>query len=252
MIGEFSAFLQRLLQLILSLLPIFALTWLATFVVLVALFKGVKNRVRARVTHFDETIRVWAQTLRFKTIDEATQSERVARTWFFRFWTNFASAPSLSVISLLFPFFIYHRVLQFSGDPATAFHEMKAWLFPGLCYAGSMLLSFVIKKVFNRVRPPRKEHAFGYKLKDASFPSGHSLTAFCFWISLALVISLSGLLPFTASLAFTILAVLIIGLTGLSRVYMGVHFPSDVMGGYFIGVLWCVVWTVATYGRLAA
>jgi membrane-associated phospholipid phosphatase len=62
-----------------------------------------------------------------------------------------------------------------------------------------------------------------------------------------------------AALAFTLLAVIIVGLTGLSRVYMGVHFPSDVMGGYFIGAMWCLAcflaWCLACflaiYGRVA-
>lgn len=240
----------------LALLPWFALAWLVTFFVLVAFFRGVKNRVRARVTHFDETLRTWASTLRFKTIDQTTQQERVARTWFFRFWTNFASAPSLSFFSLMFPFLMYHRALGTfnvtdNTNALNAFDKMTLWLFPGLCYAGSMLLSFVIKKVFKRVRPPRKEHAFGYKLKDASFPSGHSLTAFCFWVSLSLVVWLSGAFSFPAALAFTVLAVVIVGLTGLSRIYMGVHFPSDVMGGYFIGAIWCVACYLAIYGKIA-
>jgi hypothetical protein len=166
LIGEFFNFLSALLRLIFVLLPWFSLAWLVTFFILVAFFRGVKNRVRARVTHFDETLRTWAHGLRFHTIDEATLRERVARTWFFRFWTNFASAPSLSFFSVMFPFWMFHN-----APPANdllgmymPFNHMKIWLFPGLCYAGSMLLSFVIKRVFKRVRPPRKEHAFGYKL----------------------------------------------------------------------------------------
>jgi undecaprenyl-diphosphatase len=36
-------------------------------------------------------------------------------------------------------------------------------------------------------------------------------------------------------------AILIVTLTGLSRVYLGVHFPTDVLGGYSMGLIWCVV-----------
>ena len=103
-----------------------------------------------------------------------------------------------------------------------------------------MLLSYVLKRVFKRVRPPRKGFAFGHKLKDPSFPSGHSLTAFVFWMSCAAtVVRWSGWNAGAVAM-FCIVALLITGLTGLSRVYLGVHFPSDVGGGYLIGLVWCV------------
>jgi undecaprenyl-diphosphatase len=107
-----------------------------------------------------------------------------------------------------------------------------------------MLLSFFSKRVFKRVRPVREAGAFGHKLKDGSFPSGHSLTSFCFWFMLAATSIASGM----ASLwiAPIIAAVfLIVALTGVSRVYLGVHFPTDVLGGYSMGLLWCVVCYIA-------
>jgi membrane-associated phospholipid phosphatase len=48
-------------------------------------------------------------------------------------------------------------------------------------------------------------------------------------------------------LLFGILAVTVVALTGLSRIYLGVHFPSDVIGGYIIGAVWCVMCFAALY-----
>jgi membrane-associated phospholipid phosphatase len=178
------------------------------------------------------------------TVERDESSERLHWSWFFRFWTNFASAPSLSFWSLAFPFWMWHMRRSQSSDDA-AFATVLPWLLPGICYYGSMLMSYVLKRVFKRVRPPRKGYAFGHKLKDPSFPSGHSLTAFCFWTMLAIVVTVTSTSVPTV-LAFALVGAAIILLTGLSRVYLGVHFPSDVLGGYFIGTVWCL----SCYGPL--
>lgn len=247
-------FLGALLRSLPPLLAPFALAWIVSTAILVLGFSGVKNRVRNHITQLDNTIRAWAATLRYKiagneAVERDETTERIVLSWFFRFWTNFASAPSLSFLSLAIPFLFWMNI---RGGQVSA-EEKVAWLhflLPGLCYAGSMLMSFVLKRVFKRVRPPRKGFAFGHKLKDPSFPSGHSLTAFCFWMMcVATVIRWSGWSSI-AIILFTFVAIAIVALTGLSRVYLGVHFPSDVLGGYFIGLVWCVACYVALSPRL--
>ena len=209
-------------------MPRLLLAWLITAVVLCTGFRGMKKYVREHLIAVDKEIRAWALTLRFREPQTET-SERVARTWFFRFWTNFASAPS--VLTLSFVVAIWAEATQ--TKPVIFF-------LPGLCFASSMALSFVSKRVFKRARPERKQGSFGHKMKDASFPSGHSLTAFCFWFMLAVAVFLATLsVPFTV--LATVLAITIVSLTGLSRIYLGVHFPSDVFGGYTIGIVWCFV-----------
>jgi membrane-associated phospholipid phosphatase len=244
LIAEFLQFLSALLSALPALFPRFAAAWIISLIILVLVFSTAKRRVRERVTHFDEAVRFWAGGLRYR-LREDLSTDRIARTWFFRFWTNFASAPSLSTFSLLVPF-IYWRIER-GPEPffGPQFRMTSLMLFPGLCYAGSMLLSFVIKRYFKRQRPPREGKAFGYKLRDPSFPSGHSLTSFCFWLPMALVVAQSGFWPLLAVLLFFLVAVTIVLLTGLSRVYLGVHFPSDVLGGYTIGAVWCLACYIA-------
>lgn len=240
-------FLTQLFTVLPGLLPRFVLAWALTFVVLICTILWLKKHIHPHVLRADAKIRAWARTLRYEDVTSTGpgSAERHARTWFFRFWTNFASAPSLIVFSILVPIVAYWLVSN--QEPSTAVNVInRNWLgpriffLPGLCYAGSMLLSFVSKRVFKRVRPERPEGAFGHKLKDGSFPSGHSLTSFAFWIMLSIAVGIFGA-PLWVSVLLWSGAILTIILTGLSRIYLGVHFPSDVLGGFSIGLVWCIV-----------
>jgi membrane-associated phospholipid phosphatase len=241
--GEFLHFLPQIF-------PRFAAAWFLCLLFLIYAFRTLKPRLQSRIVRFDETLQLFARRLRYRLqqADAALEpnkppTERVLLTWFFRFWTNFASAPSLSVISIGMAIWMFHRarISFILSSFITPFYFTEKWLLPVLCYFGSMGLSYVLKRVFRRVRPVREKGAFGHRLKDGSFPSGHSLTAFCFWIMCALVVSTP---------LFALVAIAIVLLTGLSRIYMAVHWPSDVVGGYVIGAVWTAFCFVALRGVL--
>ncbi len=257
--------LQAFLAALPALLPRWIAAWLLCLILLIYAFRALKPHVRPHALRVDERLRAWAKGLRYHDIPEQAEAkvvqERTWLTWFFRFWTNFASAPSLSFFSVAVPVWFYHQdrlmphniVLEFfdAADEAIFhFHHTDWWLLPGLCFSGSMLLSFVVKRVFKRVRPPIERGAFGHKLmKDPSFPSGHSLTSFCFWSMMTVSVIHSGA-PAWASALFAGVAVNVVALTGLSRIYLAVHFPSDVLGGYTIGLVWSVICYLALRGAL--
>ncbi len=223
-----------------DILPRFALAWLVSLLVLALVVSLLKLVVRPQVLRTDARIRAWAKALRFQDITATgpDAGERHARTNFFRFWTNFASAPTLTFLSLA-------TAIWATGN---ALHPRFFYL-PGIAYAGSMLLSWVSKRIFERARPVREEGAFGHKLKDGSFPSGHSLTSFCFWFMLPVAASAAGIA--VSWVAFLVLAAFVIViLTGLSRIYLGVHFPSDVLGGFGIGAGWCLLCYLAVQAKL--
>lgn len=216
----------------------FLMAWLATCALLVVLFFLIKPRLKDRALVVDQSLRARAHRVRFGSHeheDVALRRERVLLTWFFRFWTNFASAPLLITASLLVPFVAYRHSM------ATGVFDSKfaaAWLLPGLCYSGSMLLSFVLKRIFRRKRPPLQTGDFGYKLiKDPSFPSGHSLTSFCFWAFVPVAAFYTGT-PQNVVIELALLSCIVVIMTGLSRIYLRVHFPSDVAGGFIIGTIW--------------
>ena len=229
LIAAVGAFARQFIAFIPTVGPRLVLAWLLTFVVLMVIFVGLKPRLRGHLMKLDTHVRDWASLLRYRDQADPT-TDRVLRTWFFRFWTNFASAPSLIALSLALALW----AMGTKQTHATLFY------FPGFCYMGSSFLSLFSKRVFKRPRPTRAEGSFGHKMTDASFPSGHSLTSFCFWVGCVLMAAQlgAGALPYAA---LACVAILTIFCTGLSRIYMGVHFPSDVLGGYTIGLVWCVV-----------
>jgi membrane-associated phospholipid phosphatase len=101
----------------------------------------------------------------------------------------------------------------------------------------SLLLMFSLKYLFRRTRPltPLLEHAKGY-----SFPSGHALMSFTFY---GLLIYLTWLNIKNAWLKWLCITglVLLIFAIGLSRVYLRVHYASDVVAGYCMGFIWLLL-----------
>lgn len=112
--------------------------------------------------------------------------------------------------------------------------------------AGAGLLNGVLKLSFARVRPAA---FFEYPLPASpSFPSGHALYAACVFGGLAALLS-ARLRSRVSQLAVWCAAVTLMLLVGLSRVYLGVHYPSDVFAGYAVAIIW--VTAVAFGDRLA-
>ena len=107
---------------------------------------------------------------------------------------------------------------------------------------GGMLISNVLKHGFDRARPDL-EHAA--QVFSPSFPSGHAT------LSAVTFLTLGGLLTRTnedwgVKVYFLIVAILLTIVVGISRVYLGVHYPSDVLAGWCIGTAWALLcWAAA-------
>lgn len=99
---------------------------------------------------------------------------------------------------------------------------------------GSSLIDELLKSLFHRDRPSlhRIIEASGF-----SFPSGHSMTAVAFYSSLAFLLwrHIPSRLGRGVLIFFSVGFILMIG---VSRIYLGVHYPSDVIGGYFASGCW--------------
>lgn len=104
--------------------------------------------------------------------------------------------------------------------------------------AGGMLINTVLKLAFDRPRPQLFEWRTDYA-GLSSFPSGHASTAMVVYVALAYVVA--RLEPGTAlrRMTFSLFALLVV-LIGLSRLYLGVHYPSDVIAGYAVGLAWAM------------
>lgn len=95
-------------------------------------------------------------------------------------------------------------------------------------------LSEVQKYWIARARPDLEPHLV--VVKTSSFPSGHATSSMIFYLTLALALAPPGWRRIAAAGA-----ILLSLLIGLSRVMLGVHWPSDVIGGWSFGMLWVLL-----------
>jgi undecaprenyl-diphosphatase len=110
---------------------------------------------------------------------------------------------------------------------------LAGWL---AAFAGGGLLDVVLKLVIRRPRPPGA--AAFLQHYSWSFPSGHAMGSLIGYGMLAYVLTLLWIHHRSAQIAVVLGAALLIIAIGFSRLYLGVHYFSDVVGGYAAGVLW--------------
>lgn len=101
-----------------------------------------------------------------------------------------------------------------------------------MCSLGSYGLNELIKHYYRRIRPIKY---FLIKQGGYSFPSGHAMVSMTFY-SIFIYIYLRNKNWGKKKVLIWILNYLFIGLIGFSRIYLGVHWPTDVIGGYIIGL----------------
>jgi undecaprenyl-diphosphatase len=107
---------------------------------------------------------------------------------------------------------------------------------------GGMLLSNVLKHSFDRPRPDLVAHAA--QVFSPSFPSGHAMLSAVTYLTIgALLASMHD--SRRLKVFFLGLAIFITVIVGLTRVYLGVHYPTDVLAGWCLGAAWAAIcWTV--------
>lgn len=108
----------------------------------------------------------------------------------------------------------------------------------GSAVAGAWILSPILKALFDRDRPRIVEWRTPY-VGQASYPSGHAMMGMVLYITLAFILHRLGGRRWVSAVAITIAGLLII-LIGTSRVYLGVHYPSDVLAGFAVGFSWAM------------
>jgi undecaprenyl-diphosphatase len=110
---------------------------------------------------------------------------------------------------------------------------------------GGLIVSTLLKNLFARPRPQLVPHLSS--VYTSSFPSGHSMLSACVYLTLGAL--LSRLVPRWRVKIFCIgVALFLTFIVGLSRVYMGVHYPTDVLAGWAAGLVWAIVcWLAARW-----
>ena len=145
--------------------------------------------------------------------------------------TALGSAPTLVI-----------AVLAVAGFLALA----KAWrvaIFTLVACGGGLALSSLLKYTIDRPRPELVPH--GNQIYTSSFPSGHSMMSAIVYLTLAALVA--RLIEKKRLKGYTLgVAVMLTLLVGVSRIYLGVHWPSDVLAGWSAGAAWALgCWLVA-------
>ena len=121
----------------------------------------------------------------------------------------------------------------------------RSAVFLAFAVGTGQILSHLSKTFFDRPRPDLVPH--GTEVLSSSFPSGHSMMAAVTWLTLAVMLARAE--PQRRMKVYWItLAALVTVAVGVSRVYLGVHWPSDVLAGWMIGAAWALLcYTVAEW-----
>ena len=115
--------------------------------------------------------------------------------------------------------------------------DWRAAALVAAAFLGAFVWSNLVKAIVERPRPPASLALVS--VTGAGFPSGHATQAAAFYGMLALVLTVRR--PVATRVAAWVAALVVVAAVGLSRVYLGAHWLSDVLGGYALGALWVAV-----------
>jgi len=146
-----------------------------------------------------------------------------------------ALTPTITVITDLGDRYAYFAVI---GIMVLLFLQKRKWRLSLQILFVSGLSAFatiVLKNTYERQRPSNIEHLV--EIGGLSFPSGHSLSAMAFY-GFCIYLIWRYLRRKSLKIILTVLCTLLIIAIGLSRIYLGVHYPSDVAAGFVGGLIW--------------
>jgi undecaprenyl-diphosphatase len=186
----------------------------------VAVFAEVAEDVAENdgVAAFDQHVSTWMHV--------NAQEPYTSAMWLF---THLHSVAGMCVLVALAGVFFWRRVERHG----------RYWLLAlALSVPGGMLLNVVLKHIYQRARPVFEEPML--TLATYSFPSGHTVAATLFWGLVASYAVMSAQ-RWRVRCALVAGAVLMAVLTGVSRIYLGAHYPSDVLAAMAEGCGWLAV-----------
>lgn len=175
----------------------------------------------------DESILLWMR-------DAADTSLMAGPPWFQEMMRDFTALGGNGILIFITLSIIGFLLLEGKRDAAIA-------LLIAVC--GGILISSLLKMGFDRPRPDLVPH--GSIVSTASFPSGHSTMAAVVYLTIGALVARFHVNFGVKIYALTLAAIMTI-IVGVSRIYLGVHWPTDVLAGWAIGAGWALLcWLAA-------
>ena len=206
----------------------------AAAVAAAVLFIGVLGDAIEDGAHFgfDRAILLWAR-------GGSAHGAPIGPDWFRAAMLDITAIGGVTVLVLM--------VVLVAGFLAIGRHWLTLALVLGGTISGSLVVTLV-KNMVGRARPTITDHLVN--VSSLSFPSGHAANSAIVYLTMATL--LSQLVERRAGRIYLFTAaMLIVLLIGASRIYLGVHWPSDVLAGWAFGTLWAVAWwAIGAWARL--
>lgn len=188
-----------------------------------------QNVVSGTSSAFDQKI-----ILAFR--DQGNPSAPIGPAWIQEAARDLTSLGSIIVLVII--------TLAIAGYLFLARKQAAAWLMLVAVFGG-IALSDLLKFAFGRPRPDFISPAA--RVFTTSFPSGHATLSAITYLTIAALLARSQSSP-RIGVYFIVLAALLTILIGVSRIYLGVHYPTDVLGGWCVGAAWALgCWVLMTW-----
>lgn len=158
--------------------------------------------------------------------DAANPSDPVGPFWLDHAAADLTAIGSVSVLGAL--------SLAVGGFLALNRRRLEAGII-ALAFGGGLALSQALKGVFGRERPPEIYRAS--EILNASFPSGHALLSAVVFLTLGAMLAQT-IKGRTGRIYVMSIAIAVVVLVGVTRVYLGVHWATDVLAGWAAGAAW--------------
>lgn len=190
---------------------ILSLVMLAIYLPLIAFAYLAQNVLQNRPESFDKPILFYVHHFSTPTWDKLAV-----------ILTNLGSPTTMGIIAAL----VLIGLIQFK--------KYRAGLFFAVAVGGAGLINLIAKPIFHEARPELWSRLVTET--DYSFPSGHAMG------SLALVLAIIILLwPSKWRRLSLVLGTIFILIIGLTRLYLGVHYPSDILAGWSLSISWVTI-----------
>lgn len=163
-------------------------------------------------------------------------TDPVGPEWFEDMWRDVTALGSFTVLSL---------VTIACGGYLLMRQRYRMLALLAAATIGGLVVALVLKSLFAR---PRPEFALATTpVITASFPSGHSMLSATVYLTLGVLLAKTST-RYRQKVYFISVALIVSLLVGLSRVYLGVHYPTDVLAGWSFGLIWALLcWLVAEF-----